>query len=160
MPSYNLVTIGSDKGLLPVRREYHHIHQCFPIVTWWRHQMETFSALLAICVGNSPVAGEFPPPQGQWRGALTFSLICAWKNGWVNDGEVGDLRRHRAHSDVMVMNWTHGNNLQLAKFKSNFANFHSRKLVVAELAAQGAKELYACTVLILFVFDIPYFFVH
>ena len=28
--------------------------------TWWRHQMETFSALLAICVGNSPVLGEFP----------------------------------------------------------------------------------------------------
>ena len=27
---------------------------------WWRHQMETFSALLAICAGNSPVAGEFP----------------------------------------------------------------------------------------------------
>ena len=30
---------------------------CF---TWWRHQMETFSALLAICAGNSPVPGEFP----------------------------------------------------------------------------------------------------
>ena len=27
---------------------------------WWRHQMETFSALLAICTGNSPVPGEFP----------------------------------------------------------------------------------------------------
>ena len=31
----------------------------YPIL-WWRHQMETFSALLAICVGNSPVTGEFP----------------------------------------------------------------------------------------------------
>ena len=28
--------------------------------TWWRHQMETFSALPAICAGNSPVPGEFP----------------------------------------------------------------------------------------------------
>ena len=28
--------------------------------TWWRHQMETFSALLAICAGNSPFTGEFP----------------------------------------------------------------------------------------------------
>ena len=27
---------------------------------WWRHQMETFSALLAICAENSPVHGEFP----------------------------------------------------------------------------------------------------
>ena len=29
--------------------------------TWWRHQMETFSALLALCGGNSPVTGGFPP---------------------------------------------------------------------------------------------------
>ena len=29
-------------------------------VPWWRHQMETFSALLAICAGNSLVIGEFP----------------------------------------------------------------------------------------------------
>ena len=26
----------------------------------WRHQMETFSALLALCAENSPVTGEFP----------------------------------------------------------------------------------------------------
>ena len=32
----------------------------FRVVPWWRHQMETFSALLALCVGNSPVTGEFP----------------------------------------------------------------------------------------------------
>ena len=30
------------------------------LYSWWRHQMETFSALLAICAGNSPVPGEFP----------------------------------------------------------------------------------------------------
>ena len=29
-------------------------------LTWWRHQMETFSTSLAICAGNSPVPGEFP----------------------------------------------------------------------------------------------------
>ena len=29
--------------------------------TWWHDQMETFSALLALCVGNSPVIGEVPP---------------------------------------------------------------------------------------------------
>ena len=32
----------------------------FPSATWWRHQMETFSALLALCAGNSPVTGDFP----------------------------------------------------------------------------------------------------
>ena len=30
------------------------------IISWWRHRMETFSALLALCEGNSPVTGEFP----------------------------------------------------------------------------------------------------
>ena len=29
-------------------------------ISWWSHQMETFSVLLAICAGNSPVPGEFP----------------------------------------------------------------------------------------------------
>ena len=29
-------------------------------LSWWRHQMETFSALLVFCAGNSPVSGEFP----------------------------------------------------------------------------------------------------
>ena len=33
----------------------------FPcIIAWWRHQMETFSAFLAICAGNSPTTGEIP----------------------------------------------------------------------------------------------------
>ena len=49
--------------------------------------------------GNSTVTGEFP---GQWRGALMFSLICDWINGWMNNREAGDLRRHGAHYDVTV----------------------------------------------------------
>ena len=32
-----------------------------------------------------------------------FSLICAWINRWVNNREAGDLRRDRAHYDVIVM---------------------------------------------------------
>ena len=35
--------------------------------------------------------------------ALMFSLICAWINGWVNNREADDLRRHRAHYDVIEM---------------------------------------------------------
>ena len=42
------------------------------------------------------------PHEGQWRGALMFSLICARINGWVNNREAGDMRRHRAHHDVIV----------------------------------------------------------
>ena len=41
----------------------------------------------------------YPPHKGQWHGALMFSLICTWTNGWVND-----LRCHHAHYDVTVMN--------------------------------------------------------
>ena len=43
------------------------------------------------------------PHKGQWRGALMFSLIYVWINDWVNNREVGDLRRYRAHYDVIVM---------------------------------------------------------
>ena len=64
--------------------------------------METFSALPALCVGNSPVPVN-SPHKGQWRGALMFSLICGRINDWVNNREAGDLRRHRGHCDVIVM---------------------------------------------------------
>ena len=43
------------------------------------------------------------PPKGQWRGALMFSLICIWMNGWVNNREPGYLRRYCAHYDVTVI---------------------------------------------------------
>ena len=43
------------------------------------------------------------PHKGQWRGALMCSLICPSTKGWVNNRDAGDLRRHRAHYDVMVM---------------------------------------------------------
>ena len=41
--------------------------------------------------------------KGPWCGALMFSLICAWTNGWVNNPGAGDLRSHGAHYDVIVM---------------------------------------------------------
>ena len=47
------------------------------------------------------------PHKGQWRGALRFSLICTWINGWVNKREAGDLRRKCAHYDATVMNCTY-----------------------------------------------------
>ena len=67
---------------------------------------------------TGPLCGEFTGPvnsphKGQWRGALMFSLICVWINGWVNNREAGDLRRQCGHYDVIVMQdmlggrWTH-----------------------------------------------------
>ena len=55
---------------------------CYIMHAWWRHPMETFSALLAFCAGNSPVPVNYPH-KCQWRGALMFFLICAWINDWV-----------------------------------------------------------------------------
>ena len=51
-------------------------------------------------IHRSPVNS---PHKGQWRGALMFSLICVWINGWVNNRGAGDLRRNQAHFDVVVM---------------------------------------------------------
>ena len=70
--------------------------------TWWRHQMEKKNPCYWPYVREihrSPVNSTH---KGQWRGALMFSLFCAWINGWVNTCEAGDLWRHRAHYDVTV----------------------------------------------------------
>ena len=55
-------------------------------------------------IHRSPVNS---PHKGEWRGALMYSFISVWINGWVNNREAGDLRRHRAHYDVIVMNSDH-----------------------------------------------------
>ena len=71
--------------------------------TWWRHQMKTLPRCWPFVRGihQSPV---YSSHKDQWRGALMFSLICDWINSWVNNREAGDLRRRRAHYDVIVMN--------------------------------------------------------
>ena len=50
--------------------------------------------------GLSPVNSQH---KGQWRGALIFSLIWVWINGWINTRDAGDLRRYHSHYDVIVM---------------------------------------------------------
>ena len=77
--------------------------------SWWRHQMEAFPRYWPFVWGIR---------KGQWRGALIFSLICAWINGWVNDFKAGDLRRHRAHCNVIVMcrsdiEWSEGDEFRI-----------------------------------------------
>ena len=51
-------------------------------------------------IHRSPVNS---PHKGQWCRSLMFSLICAWINGWVNNGEAGDLWCQLAHYDVTIM---------------------------------------------------------
>ena len=70
------------------------------MMTWWRHQMESFSALQAFVRGihRWPVNSHH---KGQWRGASMFFLcVCAWTYGFW---DAGDLIPHRAHYDVSVM---------------------------------------------------------
>ena len=81
--------------------------------SWWRYQMETFSALLALCAGNSPVPDEFPA-QRPVTWSFHNSFICAWMNDWVNYREASNLRRHRAHYDVTVMFHLRVPNLQMS----------------------------------------------
>ena len=64
----------------------------------WKHFPRYWS--LARGIYRPPVNS---PHKGQWRGALMFSLICVWINGWVNNREAGDLKRYRGHCDVIVM---------------------------------------------------------
>ena len=72
MPSVHWVTIGSDDGLSEPMPEY----------SWWRHRMETFFALLAICARNSPVAGEFPAQRPVTRSFDVFFDLRL--NSWLS----------------------------------------------------------------------------
>ena len=61
----------------------------------WHHDMMTSS--------NGNIFRVTGPHKGQWRGALMFSLICAWTNGKANNRDASALSRHRAHYDVTVI---------------------------------------------------------
>ena len=69
--------------------------------TWWRHQMETFSALLAICAGNSPVPGEIPTQRPVTRSFDVFFDLRLNKRlrkqswGWWFETLSRPLCRHR-----------------------------------------------------------------
>ena len=67
---------------------------------WWRHRMETFSALLAICAGNSPVTGEFPAQRPATRSFDVFFDLRLNKRlskqswGWWSNTPSRRLWRH------------------------------------------------------------------
>ena len=68
--------------------------------TWWRHQMETFSALLAICAGKSPVPSEFPaqrPVTGSFDAFFDLHLnkrLSKQSWGWWFETLLRPLWRH------------------------------------------------------------------
>ena len=77
---------------------WHRPGQLHDDVIKWKHFPRYWPSVRGI--HRSPVNS---PHKGQWRGALIFSLISVWINGWVNNREAGDLRRYHAHYDVGVM---------------------------------------------------------
>ena len=78
--------------------------------TWWRHQMETFSALLAICAGNSPVPCEFPAQRPVTSGFDVFfdlrlnKRLSKQSRGWWFETLLCPLWRHRNETlDYMIL---------------------------------------------------------
>ena len=96
MMSYCLIKIG--KSLCPLLQKI----QGHDDVIKWKHFPRYWPFVRGI--HRSPVNSLH---KGQWRGALMFSLICTWTNGWVNNRHDGNLRCHRAHYDVTVMTWVY-----------------------------------------------------
>ena len=86
IPFYKWISFGH---VMSVVRNMNHDD-----VIKWKHFPRYWPFVRGI--HRSPVNSQH---KSQWRGALMFSLICSR----VNNGEVGDLRRHRAHYDVTVM---------------------------------------------------------
>ena len=100
---------GVGKGLTTLGRQGI-ITLCTDDVSKWKHFPRYWPFVWGI--HRSPVNS---PHKGQWRRAFMFSLICAWINAWVNNREAGDLRRHRAHYDVIVICfWIYDDSLQTA----------------------------------------------
>ena len=111
--------------------QYENISSTYNIATWWRHQMETFSALLAICAGNSPVPGEFPAQRPVTRSFDVFFDLRLNKRlskqswGWWFETLSCPLWRHRngtsgihKSSDAMVMAQWYFNALAMVMLQS------------------------------------------
>ena len=85
--------------------------------SWWRHQMETFSALLAICAGNAPVPGEFPAQRPVTRSSDVFfdlrpiTSLSKQSRDWWFETPSGPLWRHRNVLGMHCNCQRFGNNL-------------------------------------------------
>ena len=88
--------------------------------TWWRHLMETFSALLALCVGNSPVTGEFPSQRPVTRSFDVFFDLSLNKRlskhtwGWWFKTPSRSLWRHCNDRAILLTN-RHVNSMDILR---------------------------------------------
>ena len=93
---------GYETDVLPAYRYFFPELPKHWLPAWWRHQMETFSAILVLCEGNPPVTGGFPAQRPVTRSFDVFYDLRQ-PNGCANNRDAGDLRPHRAHYEVTVM---------------------------------------------------------
>ena len=80
----------------------HAILVCIVLFSWWRHQMDTFSALLALCAGKSPTTGEFPSQRPATRGVDAFfdlRLNKRWNKRCLYDHS---CKIHRLHLQIFA----------------------------------------------------------
>ena len=93
--------------------------------TWWCYQMETFSALLAICAGNSPVTGEFPAQRPVTRSFDAFFDLHPNKRfskeswGWWFETPSRPLWRHSNAFESIVCHWDMFGQVLISSFPSN-----------------------------------------
>ena len=78
-------------------------------ISWWRHEIETYSALLALCAGNSSVIGEFPSQRPVTRSFVVFFHLCLNKRlskqswGWWVKTPLYPLWRHRYVTQLLIL---------------------------------------------------------
>ena len=121
--------VADDLGVAVQDIQHSSWTQLFP---WWRHQMETFSASLTICAGNSPVPGEFTAQRPVTRSFDVFFDLRLNKRlskhpwGWWFETPAWSLWRHRnaqTCSFITVVSFVqfctaHGNDIAVLCAKS------------------------------------------
>ena len=106
---------------------------------WWRHQTETFSALMAICVGNSPVNGEFPTQRPvTWSFDIFFHLRL--NKQLSNNRGAGDLRRYRAHYDVIIIDFENSHGTVTSHGSHNVSNHQQLPLCSTTLSVKPQRN--------------------
>ena len=125
---YSVFRLGWDKvgvGILVVDRRDHDDD-----VIKWKHFLCYWPFVRGI--HRSPVDYSH---QGQWHGALMFSLFCAWTNGWAINRDAGDLRRYRARFVTTVKIMTYGKRQK--NFNSGFNPFPQTSNIFCVMSLKG-----------------------
>ena len=115
--------------------------------SWWRHQMETFSALLALCAGNSPITGEFPAQRPVTRSFDVFldlrlkqQLSKQWRRRWFmtqsdslwrhcNDTLLSEEGLCNTHTGIFIIKIIYTLNKMVNNLLDNYPNHRNIKLV-------------------------------